>query len=205
VRDNPIKRFVCDGIIQLDGTYHKLDVIALATGFDAVTGGLKDIKISGINGEILTDKWAQGTWTYLGLTTARFPNFFLLVPLALIPIEPVPTDLFNSTYGPQAPTAFSNGPTCVEIQGDWIANVLGDLRDQGLRKIDAKRSAEEDWKALINEFIKDTPRGKVASWYNGANIPGKPFEHLNYAGGIPMYKKSIEAIRTNGYEGFELA
>ncbi len=77
VRDNPIKRFVSDGIVQQDGTYHKLDVIALATGFDAVTGGLKDIKISGVNGEILTDKWAQGTWTYLGLTTAHFPNFFL--------------------------------------------------------------------------------------------------------------------------------
>jgi len=68
---------VPDGIVQKDGTHHKLDMIALATGFDSITGGLKDMKISGINGELMGDKWAKGTWTYLGISTARFPNFFL--------------------------------------------------------------------------------------------------------------------------------
>ncbi|KAL6242963.1 hypothetical protein RBB50_010063 [Rhinocladiella similis] len=183
VRNNPIKCFVSDGIIQEDGTYHKLDVVALATGFDSITGGLKDIKITGVDGEVLTDKWAKGTWTYLGISTARFPNFFF-------------------TYGPQAPTAFSNGPSCIEIQGDWITSVLSDMRNKGLKKIDAKRKAEEDWRALIFELINDTPRGKVDSWYNGANIPGKPREHLNYAGGIPRYKKTLEKVRQDGYEGF---
>ncbi|KIW46870.1 uncharacterized protein PV06_02494 [Exophiala oligosperma] len=183
VRNNPIKCFVSDGIIQEDGTYHKLDVVALATGFDSITGGLKDIKITGVDGEVLTDKWAKGTWTYLGISTARFPNFFF-------------------TYGPQAPTAFSNGPSCIEIQGDWITSVLSDMRGKGLKKIDAKRKAEEDWRALVFELINDTPRGKVDSWYNGANIPGKPREHLNYAGGIPRYKKTLEKVRQDGYEGF---
>ncbi|KAK5227800.1 hypothetical protein LTR47_008371 [Exophiala xenobiotica] len=183
VRNNPIKRFVSDGIIQEDGTFHKLDIVALATGFDSITGGLKDMKISGVDGEILTEKWAMGTWTYLGISTARFPNFFF-------------------TYGPQAPTAFSNGPSCIEVQGDWIVNVLSDLREKGLKKIDAKRKAEEDWRALVFELINDTPRGKVDSWYNGANIPGKPREHLNYAGGIPRYKKTLENVRQDGYEGF---
>lgn len=70
-------KFVSDGIIQQDGTYHKLDVIALATGFDSITGGLKDIKITGVDKQLLSDKWAKGTWTYLGLTTAGYPNFFL--------------------------------------------------------------------------------------------------------------------------------
>lgn len=54
-------------------------MIALATGFDSITGGLKDMEIIGIGGELMSDKWAKGTWTYLGLTTARFPNFFLYV------------------------------------------------------------------------------------------------------------------------------
>ncbi|KAH0842356.1 hypothetical protein AYO21_00029 [Fonsecaea monophora] len=186
VRNNPIKKFVADGIIQEDGTFHKLDIIALATGFDSITGGLKDMKISGVNGEILTDKWAKGTWTYLGISTAHFPNFFF-------------------TYGPQAPTAFSNGPSCIEIQGDWIASVLADMRERGLKKIDPERTAEEDWRKLVFELISDTPRGKVDSWYNGANIPGKPREHLNYAGGIPRYKKTLEQVRKDGYTGFTLA
>ncbi|EXJ86768.1 hypothetical protein A1O3_03722 [Capronia epimyces CBS 606.96] len=186
VRNNPIKRFVSDGIIQEDGTYHKLDIIALATGFDSITGGLKDMKITGVDGQVLTDKWAKGTWTYLGMSTAGFPNFFF-------------------TYGPQAPTAFSNGPSCIEIQGDWITAVLVDLRERKVRKIDAQRGAEEAWRELVFELISDTPRGKVDSWYNGANIPGKPREHLNYAGGIPRYKKTLEDVRKDEYRGFVLA
>ena len=79
----------------------------------------------------------------------------------------------GSTYGPQAPTAFSNGPSCIEIQGDWIADVLSDMRDKKLRKIDADPQAEAEWKELVNDLIKDTPRGSVDSWYNGSNIPGE--------------------------------
>ncbi len=88
------------------------------------------------------------------------------------------------------------------MQGDWIVNVLSDMREKGLKKIDANRKAEENWRALVFELINDTPRGKVDSWYNGANIPGKPREHLNYAGGIPRYKKTLENVRQDGYEGF---
>ncbi len=109
-----------------------------------------------------------------------------------------------STYGPQAPTAFSNGPSCIEIQADWITSVLCDMRERNLSKIDADRGAEEKWRELVFELINDTPRGKVDSWYNGANIPGKPREHLNYAGGIPRYKKTLEEVRREGYRGFGL-
>jgi cation diffusion facilitator CzcD-associated flavoprotein CzcO len=77
VRANPIVKFVADGVVQQDGTHHKLDVIALATGFDSITGGLKDMHIQGVEGQVLSEKWKNGTWTYLGLATAGFPNFFL--------------------------------------------------------------------------------------------------------------------------------
>jgi cyclohexanone monooxygenase len=76
---------------------------------------------------------------------------------------------------------------------------------RGLRKMNPQRRAEEQWRDLVFELINDTPRGKVDSWYNGANIPGKPREHLNYAGGIPRYKRTLEEVRKGGYEGFELS
>lgn len=183
VRTNPIVKFTEDGVVQQDGTAHKLDVIALATGFDSITGGLKDMHVKGVNGEILAEKWKMGTWTYMGISTAGFPNFFF-------------------TYGPQAPTAFSNGPSCIEIQADWIVSVVADLHERKQRKIDPTRKSEEQWRELVFELINDTPRGKVDSWYNGANIPGKPREHLNYAGGIPRYKKTLDEVRKAGYEGF---
>ena len=28
-------------------------------------------------------------------------------------------------YGPQSPTAFCNGPTCAELQGDWVVDPTG--------------------------------------------------------------------------------
>ena len=39
VRDNPIARIVPEGIELADGTVHELDVIVLATGFDAASRG----------------------------------------------------------------------------------------------------------------------------------------------------------------------
>lgn len=43
------------------------------------------------------------------------------------------------------------------------------------------------------------------SWYQGANIPGKPREALIYAGGIPRYVSTLEDSAKNGYSGFVLS
>jgi len=36
----------------------------------------------------------------------------------------------------------------------------------------------------------------------GTNIPGKPREALNYAGGIPLYLQTIRNCLENDFEGF---
>jgi cation diffusion facilitator CzcD-associated flavoprotein CzcO len=146
VKKTPIVEVVPEGILTSDGTLHKLDVIALATGFDAVTGGLKDIKIAGVGGQLLSEKWKNGTWTNLGMATSGFPNFFF-------------------TYGPQAPTAFSNGPACLEPQCDWIVQLLTEMRDKGLKKIDAEKNAEVEWRELVNSQSEKTLRHNTKSWY----------------------------------------
>jgi cation diffusion facilitator CzcD-associated flavoprotein CzcO len=145
VKKTPIVEVVPEGIVTSDGKLHELDIIALATGFDAVTGGLKDIKMTGLGGKLLADKWEKGTWTYLGMATSGFPNFFF-------------------TYGPQAPTAFSNGPACLEPQCDWIVQVLTEMREKALTRIDTKKQAEEDWRALVNTQSEQTLRHNTESW-----------------------------------------
>ena len=57
---------------------YDLDVLVLATGFDAMTGPLLRIDIRGRGGRELREKWAAGPVTYLGLATAGFPNMFLV-------------------------------------------------------------------------------------------------------------------------------
>jgi len=86
----------------------------------------------------------------MGITTAGFPNFFFL-------------------YGPQAPTAFSNGPSCVEPQAEWIVDVLGRMRERGLTRIDAEKEAEDAWKEHVRTVHKRTLRDKTEGWYLGTN------------------------------------
>lgn len=93
----PIEEITGNGLRTSEKDWD-FDVIVCATGYDAFTGGLRQIDIRGPSGESLSDHWKDGTYTQLGMTVSGFPNMFF-------------------TYGPQAPTAFCNGPTCAELQG----------------------------------------------------------------------------------------
>jgi len=184
-RRNPIKEVVPKGVITDDGVLHELDILILATGFDSVTGGILAIDIKGSKGQSLKSKWEKGTWTNMGLTTAGFPNMFFL-------------------YGPQGPTSFCNGPTCAEIQGDWIATVMDYLRKNGLKQLDPTTEAEEEWRQLTNGIGDATLLPFTASEYMGTNIPGKPKEMLNYLGGLPDYIQRITSAIDLGFPGFTL-
>jgi len=148
VRENPISHVVENGIVTQDGKLHELDVIAIATGFDSITGGYKDIEITGLNEEKLEEKWKMGTYTYLGMSVSNFPNFFY-------------------TYGPQAPTAYANGPTIIELQAKWIIGVLEKMRDQGKTRINADAHAEQEWKETIRYLHSLSLRDKTEGWYMG--------------------------------------
>lgn len=78
IKENPISHVTETGVVTEDGKHHEFDVIALATGFDAVTGGLKQITVENGKGVKLNDKWAKRTSTYLGLMSAGFPNMFFV-------------------------------------------------------------------------------------------------------------------------------
>src|SRR5690606_25746414 len=73
----PIEEIVPDGIRTKDAHY-ELDAIVYATGFDAMTGAALAIDPRGTGGRPLSEKWAEGPRTYLGLATAGFPNLFLI-------------------------------------------------------------------------------------------------------------------------------
>jgi cation diffusion facilitator CzcD-associated flavoprotein CzcO len=154
-KKNPIVKIVPDGVITKDGKLRELDVLIFATGFDSVTGGILSIDIKGVDGLSLQQKWKDGTYTHLGMMTSGFPNMMFL-------------------YGPQGPTSFCNGPTCAEVQGDWIAKTIIHLRDLDRQRIDATTEAEQEWRALVNQIGDMTLLPQTTSEYMGTNIPGKP-------------------------------
>lgn len=183
VKKNPVVEVRPRGIVTADGTLHEVDLIALATGFDSVTGGMKNMGLKDINNKPLAEKWSTGTWSYLGTTCNGFPNMFFL-------------------YGAQGPTAFSNGPTCVEVQGDWIVDSIRKMKEENIKTIEATKEAEEEWRQKVTELSDKTLFPGTDSWYMGANIPGKPREQLNYAGGFPLYQKELQRTLDEGFKGF---
>ncbi|KAF2828385.1 FAD/NAD(P)-binding domain-containing protein [Ophiobolus disseminans] len=186
VQDNPIVKVVENGLVTADGKVHECDVIALATGFDSVTGGLKNMGLKDVDGVDLAEKWKAGTYTYLGMSISGLPNCFFL-------------------YGAQGPTAFSNGPTCVEVQGDWIVDAMKKLRDEKIDYCEATHEAEKQWREKVTELSDKTLFPQTKSWYMGDNIPGKFREQLSFAGGFPLYKELTRNALDRGFEGFVTA
>lgn len=181
---NPIEAITPHGIRTRDGAL-EFDIIVLATGFDAVSGGLTSIDIRDTSGRNLKQRWAEGMRTYLGMATSGFPNLIYV-------------------YGPQSPSGFCNGPTCAEFQGDWVVRFLTDMRDRGITRFETTEAAETAWGDIMRELAGRSLFPKANSWYMGANIPGKPREMLNYPGGLGLYLQQCDAVRDHGYQGFVL-
>ena len=185
IRANPIVEVLPHGLRTTAGDYD-LDVIVFATGFDAMTGTLLRIDITGRNGTKLSDVWAGGPATYLGLQIAGFPNFFTIT-------------------GPGSPSVLTNVPVSIEYHVEWIADCIGYLRARGLSLIEATAGAQAAWGDHVVEAASESLMNKANSWYVGANVPGKPRRIMPYAGGQQLYRERADAVRDRGYDGFVLA
>lgn len=70
--------------------------------------------------------------------------------------------------------------------------------------IEARPEAEEAWRQLVVGINSMTLFAESKSWYNGANIPGKPFDPLSFVGGVPFYMEKCKEAAEKNYEGFML-
>lgn len=184
IKNNGIKEFSETGITLEDGTHHEFDVIAVATGFDVVTGVMTQLGLQSIDGAVLEKEWKTGARTYLGVTTPGYPNMFHI-------------------YGPHGPTLLSNGPTTVEVQGRWIVDCIDKMNKNNIKYINPENKAADEWKQHILDLNNISLFPTTRSTYMGGSIPGKVYEPVCYAGGIPRYKKEIrEAL--DQMKGFEI-
>ncbi|MGB7182204.1 MAG: NAD(P)/FAD-dependent oxidoreductase [Burkholderiaceae bacterium] len=184
ISENGIERITPDGLITA-GSEHPLDMLVLATGFDAMTGTLLRMNIRGRGGQTLVDKWAAGPRNYLGLTTHGFPNMFMV-------------------SGPGSPSVLTNMLVSIEQHARWIAGCLAHMRSQHKRVIEADPAAEDDWVGHVNSVADSTLYPTCNSWYLGANVPGKPRVFMPLLG-FPAYADRCDQVVAEGYSGFVLS
>ena len=180
----PIEAITPAGI-RTSAADYALDIIILATGFDAMTGALLKIDIRGRDGLTLREKWAAGPVNYLGLQVPGFPNLFTIT-------------------GPGSPSVLSNMVVSIEQHVDWITDCIRYMAERKRKRIEATEAAQDAWVAHVNAVANDSLAVACNSWYLGANIPGKPRVFMPLPG-VPAYAEKCEAVVANGYEGFVLA
>jgi cyclohexanone monooxygenase len=185
VKHDPIQEITATGLRTRDQTYGPFDALVFATGFDAMTGALREIDIRVKDGPALADQWEAGPRTYLGLMVSGFPNMFVVT-------------------GPGSPSVKTQMILAIEQHTDWIADCLTYLRANGYSRIEASRPAQDEWVDHVNKVADSTLYPLANSWYTGANIPGKPRVFMPYVGGFAGYKRKCDAVAANGYEGFRL-
>jgi cation diffusion facilitator CzcD-associated flavoprotein CzcO len=187
VRSDPIEAITPTGIRLCSGAEHPLDMIVFATGFDAMTGPLLALNISGSDGLPLAKAWEAGPRNYLGLQAPGFPNLFTIT-------------------GPGSPSVLCNMPVPIEQHCEWISDCIAHMRTHNLERIEAEPDACDRWIEHVNVAANATllPFANH-SWYLGANVPGKPRVFMPYAGGMAHYRQHCADIAAKGYEGFKLS
>jgi hypothetical protein len=98
----------------------------------------------------------------------------------------------------------SNMLTSIEYHVGWIGDILTRLRERGLSRVEPLPENEDNWVRATNDLADLTLMPQAASWYMGANIPGKQRVFMPFVGGVGMYKQVADGVAAAGYHGFAL-
>jgi cation diffusion facilitator CzcD-associated flavoprotein CzcO len=182
--EEPIVRILEDGI-QTTKRVIPIDVLIIATGFDAITGSFLKLGVRGIGGKSLEEAWADGPRTFMGIFAHDFPNMMML-------------------GGPQGSNG--NQPRCTTFVADWIVECIQYLRANGIEQFDLNAEVEQDWVDYCNRLVMDTPLLRDAeNWQWGSNIPGKKRAYMLYVGSQPDFRAQLREIADAGYPQLERA
>jgi cation diffusion facilitator CzcD-associated flavoprotein CzcO len=126
-----IARIGGQSVVTANGRERQIDTLILATGFQT-TKYLSTIAVTGRDGRHLDDAWQDGAQAYVGITTAGFPNMFML-------------------YGPNT----NNGSiiTMLEHQVDHVLQHVQKLANDDVSWIDVRPDAMAGYNAELQEVL----------------------------------------------------
>ncbi|KAJ9606376.1 hypothetical protein H2200_009337 [Cladophialophora chaetospira] len=190
IKENPISKIVSNGVKLSDGTFHELDVLICATGFNAFDGAYRRLHIQGRNGVTLNEHWKGAPSTNMGVASAGFPNLFMIL-------------------GPRSPLA--NVPPMIEAHVDFITSAITRVeehRNQASTHLnvamETTQQGEDEWGALCDMISDKMLFKRVDSYFYGGNVEGKTRSTLIFFGGLGMFSQKLQECVDSGYPSFKL-
>lgn len=184
-RDNPIEKITETGVVTADGELHEIDVLVLATGFDAQDGSYRGLNIIGRDGRTLAEHWSESPRSHLGITINGFPNMFMIL-------------------GPSSP--FVNLPPAIGLQAKFIAGAIGHVVETPGASIELRGDSEEAWLEACRDALDGSLFLETGSWIFGNNIPGKrQVRPANfYVAGLDKFIAIADSEALQGYPSYQV-
>jgi cation diffusion facilitator CzcD-associated flavoprotein CzcO len=134
------------GIVSKDGTERAVDVIVLATGFEAAEA-VAPFDVRGREGRDLSATWKDGAEAYLGTSVAGFPNMFLIV-------------------GPNTGLGHTSMVFMIESQITYILDAIKTMRKRGLASVEVREDVQTRFNSDLHaRFPRTVWASGCVSWY----------------------------------------
>ena len=185
-----VERITEAGVV-VAGQEYPLDCLVFATGFEVGGDFAKrsGFDLRGVDGQSLSDKWAQGPATFHGMHSRGFPNCFIIS---------------------QAQSGMSpNFPHMLSEQAKHLAHIIGHCAQTGVATVEASAHAQDDWVDQIVQTSADRIRKLetcTPGYYNNEGRPSmETARALPHGAGPVMFIDMLRQWRESGdFAGLEL-
>jgi cation diffusion facilitator CzcD-associated flavoprotein CzcO len=168
-----VSRLTRNGIVDTNGVERAVDVIVMATGFQAANY-LSSIRVTGRHGVNLVDHWSGEPRAFLGITVPGFPNFFML-------------------YGPG-----TNGGELVstlEAQAEYAVRAVKRMRRERLTSLEVRPLYEAAWYAWLQSKMEGTSWTMSNNYFTSATgkiVTQWPSGNMVYRGVTKVFGRMSE-------------
>ncbi|QCF27678.1 flavin-containing monooxygenase [Hydrocarboniclastica marina] len=137
-----------NSIVTQDGSERPADCIILGTGFIVDPRiYMKEFALTGLPGHDIHKDWKDGAESYLGVTTAGYPNMYQLV-------------------GPNSGLGHNSIIFMIEAQANYIIQCMQKLKQTGADYLDLRPEVQREFNEKVQEAIKGTVWNTgCTSWY----------------------------------------
>ncbi|KAJ5116541.1 hypothetical protein N7456_000889 [Penicillium angulare] len=176
--NSPITKITENAVHTEDGKIFECDVVICATGFDV--SHCPHYPIVGQNGVKLSDKWAEEPESYLSVSTAGFPNYFIMM-------------------GPNCLGGHGSLVESLNWTGDYFVKWIKKMATEDIKYVAPKRSAEEAFVRYGDEVHKTLVwTGGCKSWYKRNRVDGRVT--ALFGGSAILFNRLINEIRAEDFE-----